>query len=141
MLMLSIKFVWTLEMKFLISNFPTYEDEKLSRLKHILDSHETGFDISLRCVRCRDCLDCRNAEKVDRISLREEAEDFEIRNSVKLDWENKKIVVSLPLRGRERDFLTSNENRAVKVLNSQCKKYFKDENACVGVNEAFRKLI
>ena len=122
-------------------NFPTFEDEKLSRLKHILDSQETGFDISYRCVRCRDCLDCRNAEKVDRISLREEAEDFEIRNSVKLDWDNKRIVVSLPLRGRERDFLTSNENRAVKVLNSQCKKYFKDETACIGVNEAFRKLI
>ena len=92
-----------------------HEDEKLSRLKNILDSQETGVDISYRCVRCRDCLDCKNAEKVDKISLREEAEDYEIRNSVELNWEKKMIFVSLPLRGKERDFLSSNQDRALKV--------------------------
>ena len=122
-------------------NFALLEDEKLSRLKHILDSQETGLDISYRCVRCRNCLDCRNAEKVDKISLREEAEDYEIRQSVNLDWARKKIFVSLPLRGKERDFLTSNENRALKVLESQCKKYYADEATRITVNQAFNKLI
>ena len=51
-----------------------YEDEKISRLKHLLDSQETGEEITYRCIRCRNCLDCKNAEKVDKISLREEAE-------------------------------------------------------------------
>ena len=118
-----------------------HEDEKLSRLKYILDSQETGCDISYRCVRCRDCLDCKNAEKVDKISLREEAEDYEIRNSVQFNWEKKKIFVYLPLRGKERDFLTSNQDRALKVLESQCKRYYNDEETKVTVNAAFQKLI
>ena len=41
----------------------------------------------------------------------------EIRNSVKLDFENKEIVCSLPLRGKEEDFLSSNRNKALKVFN------------------------
>ena len=81
--------------EFHVNNSVLIEDEKLSRLKHILDSQETGLDISYRCVRCRSCLDCQKAEKVDKISLREEAEDYEIRKSVMLDWENQKITISL----------------------------------------------
>ena len=125
----------------MIGDLAMYEDQKLSRLKQILDSQETGLDISYRCVRCRDCNDCRNAEKVDKISLREEAEDYEIKNSVTLDWARKKIFVSLPLRGKERDFLTSNESRALKVLDSQCRKYFNDSETKIAVNLAFKKLI
>ena len=124
-----------------VSNSVLMEDEKLSRLKHILDSQETGLDISYRCVRCRSCIDCQKAEKVDKISLREEAEDYEIRKSVMLDWENQKITVSLPLRGKEREFLTSNHERALKVLESQCKKYHNDTETKITVTAAFQKLI
>ena len=118
-----------------------YEDEKLSRLRHLLDKQETGVEISYRCVRCRDCLDCRNSEKVDKISLREESELYEIKKSVNIDWQNRKIVCSLPLRGKERDFLSSNADRALKVLESQCKKYFKDDETKATINAAFKKLI
>ena len=127
--------------EFHVNNSVLMEDEKLSRLKHILDSQETGLDISYRCVRCRSCLDCQKAEKVDKISLREEAEDYEIRKSVVLDWENQKITVSLPLRGKEREFLTSNRERALKVLESQCKKYHNDIETKITVTAAFQKLI
>ena len=127
--------------EFHIKDSVLMEDEKLSRLKQILDSQETGLDISYRCVRCRSCLDCKKAEKVDKISLREESEDYEIKNSVKLDWENKKITVSLPLRGKEREFLTSNHDRALKILESQCKKYHSDTETKITVNAAFKKLI
>ena len=65
-------------------------------------------------------------DETEKISLREEAEMVEIRNSVKLDFENKKIICSLPLRGKEEDFLTSNRDRCVKVLDQQCSKYFSD---------------
>ena len=118
-----------------------YEDEKLSRLRHLIDKQETGVEISYRCVRCRDCLDCRNSEKVDKISLREESELYEIKKSVNLDWENRKIICSLPTRGKERDFLSSNEDRALKVLETQCKKYFKDEETKATIVAAFDKLI
>ena len=127
--------------EFHVNNSVLMEDEKLSRLKHILDSQETGLDISYRCVRCRSCLDCQKAEKVDKISLREESEDYEISKSVVLDWDNQKITVSLPLRGKEREFLTSNYERALKVLESQCKKYHNDTETKVTVTAAFQKLI
>ena len=117
------------------------EVEKISRLKHLLDRQEHGIDISYRCVRCRNCLDCKNAEKVDKISLREESELYEIRKSVTLDWNNGKIVCTLPLRGKEKDFLSSNEDRALRVLESQCRKYFKDEETRSAIVAAFDKLI
>ena len=118
-----------------------YEVEKLSRLKHLLDKQEHGIDISYRCIRCRNCLDCKNSEKVDKISLREESELYEIKKSVTLDWQNSKIVCSLPLRGKERDFLCSNEDRALRVLESQCRKYYKDEETRSAIVTAFNKLI
>ena len=106
----------------------------------MVDLQEAGLDISYRCVRCRNCVDCKNAEKVDKISLREEAELCEIRSSLNLNWEEKKIICSLPLRGAERDFLTSNQDRALKVLESQCKKYYNDEETKASILGVFKKL-
>ena len=117
------------------------EDERLSRLKHLLDSQDSGVDITYRCIRCRNCSDCQNAEKVDRISLREETELYEIKNSYFLDWERGVISCTLPLRGRERDFLSSNEERAMKVLDSQCRKYSSDIETKQAIIQSFKKLI
>ena len=116
------------------------ELESLSQLKSKIDFQEAGLDITYRCVRCRNCVDCKNAEKIDKISLREEAELCEIKNSLNLDWEEKKIVCRLPLRGPERDFLSSNFDRAVKILNSQCKRYFSDPETKLSILTAFNKL-
>ena len=127
--------------KHVLNDQALYEEEKLSRLKHILDKQECGLDVSYRCVRCRDCIDCKNSVKVDKISLREEAELFEIKKSVFLDWAGRKIVCSLPLRGKERDFLTSNEDRALRVLDAQCKKYYSDDETKATIVASFQKLI
>jgi len=99
------------------------------------------FLISCRCIRCRNCGDCQNAEKIDKISLREETELHEIRNSYTLDWENGVITCTLPMRGRERDFLTSNEDRALKILDGQCKRYHRDVETRNAIVESFQKLI
>ena len=118
-----------------------FEVEKLARLKHILDKQENGIEISYRCVRCRSCLDCKNSDKVDKISLREESELYEIKKSVFLDWDQGRIICHLPLRGLERDFLSNNEDRALKVLEAQCRKYFRDEETRIAIVSAFDKLI
>jgi len=117
------------------------EDERLSRLKHILDAQDNGVEISYRCIRCRSCKDCQNAEKVDKISLREETELYEIKKSYHLDWQNGEITCTLPLRGKERDFLSTNEDRALKILDSQCRRYFKDKETKEAILLAFKKLI
>ena len=73
--------------------------------------------------------------------MREEAELYEIKKSYHLDWENKVIKCTLPLRGKERDFLSSNEDRALKILDSQCRRYHKDTETKQTVLQAFQKLI
>ena len=94
----------------------TAADERISELKKNMDLQSAGLEIDYRCVRCRDCQQCKNADQTEKISLREEAEMVEIRNSVRLDLENKKILCTLPLRGKEEDFLSPNRDRCVKVL-------------------------
>ena len=74
------------------------------------------------------------------MSLREESELYQIKKSVRLDVENKRIQCSLPLRGKERDFLSNNRNRALKTLQQQCNKYFDDSPTRAAILVAFEKL-
>ena len=81
-----------------------------------------------------------HAPETEHISLREEAEDQAIRESVTIDFEKKKITCVLPLRGKEEEFLSSNRNAAEKVLDSQCKKVQHDEEAKQTIIKSFYKL-
>ena len=114
--------------------------EKISPLSRLRLLEDGGLNIEYRCVKCRDCSDCRNAAETDKISLREEAEMHMIRESVKLDLPNKRIICSLPLRGSEKDFLTTNRDRALQVLDQQCRKYHKDKEVKDIAIKAFKKL-
>ena len=114
--------------------------EKISPLSRIKLLEDGGLNIEYRCVKCRDCPDCRNAEDTEKISLREEAEMHMIKESVKLDLPNKRIICTLPVRGPERDFLSTNRDRALKVLTQQCNKYHKDEEVKEVAVKAFKKL-
>ena len=118
----------------------TAADERISELKKNMDLQSAGLEIDYRCVRCRDCQQCKNADQTEKISLREEAEMVEIRDSVRLDLKNKKIQCTLPLRGKEEDFLSPNRDRCVKVLDQQCNKYFDDDKTRESIKTAFKKL-
>jgi hypothetical protein len=56
------------------------------------------------------------------VSLRQDAEDDMIKNIVTLDYSKQEILATPPMRGKEEEFLSPNMNRAVCVLNQQCKK-------------------
>ena len=81
---------------------------------------EAGFDIEYRCPKCRDCGDCRRASDTEKVSLREEAEDQAIKESINIDFDKKKITCSLPLRGSEEQLLSTNRDSALKILQQQC---------------------
>ena len=115
-------------------------DERIRDFKRFQEIHETGLEVEYRCPRCRECNDCKSADKTEKISLREESEMYEIRKSVQLDFDNKKIQCTLPLRGKERDFLTNNKDKAEKILYQQCKKYYDDTEAKKVIIAAFDKL-
>ena len=101
---------------------------------------ELGLDVEYRCPECRDCVKCKKADKTEKVSLREESEDFEVRKSITLDFDQKKILATLPLRGKERDFLSSNKEKAKKILLQQCRKYCEDTDTKETILKAFNKL-
>ena len=68
----------------------------------------TGITIDYRCIRYRSCNDCRNADQTEKVSLRQDAEDYIIKNSVTLDYSKQEILATLPLRGNEEEFFSSN---------------------------------
>ena len=115
-------------------------EERVRDFKKFQEIHESGLEVLYRCPKCRECADCKSADKTEKISLREESEMHEIKKSVNLDFVNGKIQCSLPTRGRERDYLSSNRDRAEKVLNQQIKKYSGDDETKRSILEAFAKL-
>ena len=114
-------------------------DESVIYLKQLQQAQQEGLDIQYRCPKCRQCTDCRRSHETERISLREEAEDQLIWDSIKIDWKNKRIVATLPLRGAEEEFLSNNRDIALRILDQQCKAYHNDEVKDVIV-KAFDKL-
>ena len=115
-------------------------DDKLRELKTIVKMQELGISLEYRCTRCRSCSDCRNGPVTERISAREEAEDQAIKDSIKIDFDNKRIECKLPLRGNPDDFLSNNRETALKVLNAQCKKLKSDNEAKEIILKSFQKL-
>ena len=74
--------------------FPTAalvgEDEGSLAWKKL--AQQEGISVDYRCPRCRSCNDCRRSFATERVSLREEAEEQMIYDSVHLDWDNKRIL-------------------------------------------------
>ena len=123
-------------------NFSTDDEngDTLREIRRLRLEQECGIDMDYRCVRCRDCAACKNSEKVEAISLKEEAEMELIDQSVTLDLEQKQILCTLPLRGDEKQFLTSNRAQALKVLEQQVKQYGNQPETKDLILKAFEKL-
>ena len=88
-------------------------EERIIDFKNWRKLMDSGINIDYRCIRCRTCYDCKNADQTEKVSLRQDAEDDMIKKSVKLDYDKKEILATLPLRGPEEEFLAPNEERAV----------------------------
>ena len=104
-------------------------EERIIDMKKWREVMDAGMNIEYRCVKCRSGSDCRNADETERVSLRQEAEDQMIKDSIHIDYKKKQIMATLPLRGKEEDFFTSNRKRALCVLNQNCRKFSGKEEA------------
>ena len=114
-------------------------DERLSQLKTKLPL-EIPLDLDYRCVSCRNCAKCLDSDNQEKLSLREEAELQQCKESVKLDYENGRIICSLPLRGEEGKFLGPNRDIAMKILEQQVKRYGNNSEVKPAIMKAFEKL-
>ena len=72
---------------------PTADKSSTPRkLKKLAELQDAGLQIEYRCPKCRSCNDCLKPIEIERISLREEAENVAIYDSVQLDLQNRRII-------------------------------------------------
>ena len=116
------------------------DDDKLRDLKFWYKQVEGGTSVEYRCPACRDCAKCKNSDHTDKISLREEIEQQAVEDSITFDRENKKIWVTLPMRGEERFFLSSNRDIALNIYKKMCQKAAKDPSIKDEIIAAVDKL-
>ncbi len=131
----------------------TQEDTSLdvqtysSNIQHVkkherkfLESQDIGTQAPYRCIGCRNCYDCKNGDILEATSLKEEAEQLLIKNSVTFKPDEKRIVATLPFIADPVKELLPNRNRALKVLESQLRKLQKDPEAKQQVMASHDKL-
>ena len=124
----------------LMSFDDTESPETLREIRKLRLEQEPDLDLNYRCIKCRDCTACKDADRTEAISLKEEAEMEQVDKSVKLDLDNKQIICTLPLKGEERDYLTTNYEQACKILEQQCRLYYGQEETRALIIKAFDKL-
>lgn len=117
------------------------DGETTKAMRKMQYSLQDGMQIEYRCPRCRDCNACKRSFETERVSLREEAEDRMIHDSITIDFQKNEIVCSLPTRGAEEEFLSNNRDLALKILDQQCHKYNKDTETKEEIVKAFDKLL
>ena len=112
-----------------------------SEIKGFLQSQETGLDTSFRCIRCRDCKLCLKGAGQERMSIRQEAEQEVIRESVMIDKKLGRAVAKLPFIVDPTDKLKDNSRVAAKRLENVIRKYSSDKNIKEMLDKSMKKLI
>ena len=99
-----------------------------ARMRELLDEDDTANTITYRCPEHSKCVVCKRSQRRTAISLQESAEQTIIDSSVKLDLENKRVVVKLPwVRDPIQSLIdkhggSSNIHQALRVYKTQCTK-------------------
>lgn len=109
--------------------------------KLFLEADELGTEASYRCVQCRNCAKCRQSEIVERVSLKEENEQFMIEDSVTYNEEKQRLEISLPFLTDPVENLRPNFHIAKKILESQMRLLERNPEMKEDVLAAFHKLM
>ena len=112
-----------------------------SELKKFIQQQEAGLDASFRCVRCRECKQCLKGAGMERMSMRQEAEQEIIRQSVSIDRNLGRAIAKLPFLTDPSDKLKDNSRVAAKRLENVCRKYSHDEDVKQMLNKSMKKLM
>ena len=67
----------------------------IDRMRELVDEDDTADTITYRCPDCSKCVICKRSRRRTDISLQESAEQTLIESSVKLDIENKWVILKL----------------------------------------------
>ena len=110
-------------------------------LQRFMELQEAGLKTDFRCRQCRNCEDCRRGAGHERLSLKEEAEQELIKESIFIDVDKGIAVASLPFTLPPEQNLKSNRHIAMKRLDSVLKKYCRDSNSRQLIFKAWEKMI
>ena len=93
-----------------------------SELKRFLQQQEAGLTVSFKCSRCRDCKDCLRGAGQEMMSMRQEAEQETIRESIYIDRTQNRLNAELPFLCDPSEKLKDNSKSATKRLENVVKK-------------------
>ena len=102
----------------------------VSNLEKILSEEEAaGSIVDFRCNNCNNCQKCKESMKVRAISIKDQADDILISNSVKVDLNKKESTIDYPFTKPPDKYLRdkwggadSNFKMAENVFKAQCRK-------------------
>ena len=121
-----------------------YEEEQTytvnQDMKKFMEYQEAGLDHGYKCPKCRGCINCRRGMGQEKISMKQEAEQEKIRESVVLDEDQNKAVVKLAFIADPALNLKPNRFIALKRLDNLCRKYSKETKTVQMICDKLAKL-
>lgn len=109
--------------------------------RRFTEVNDIGSDIEYRCIACRNCSKCRQGELLEKVSLKEEAEQVLIESSVSLDPTLRTLNARLPFTQDPELELKPNYWIAEKVLNSQMRTFEKSPEMREDTLASHQKLL
>ena len=109
-------------------------------IRKFMEYQELGLDQGYKCPRCRKCRECQRGAGHERISMKQEAEQEIIKESVVLDEERNKAVVKLAFIANPVENLRPNRYSAMKRLDNVCRKYSSEPDSVKMICEKINKL-
>ena len=110
-------------------------------LQKFMELQEAGLRTDFRCKQCRSCEECRKGAGHERVSMRQEAEQELVKESISIDEEEGIAIAKLPFILPPEDNLKSNRKIALGMLNGVLKKYCKDIKMREAIYAAWEKMI
>ena len=102
-------------------------DVFLSRkIKQFTEVEDAGSKINYRCIKCRSCKMCKDHDETEEISIKEEAEQQLINNTVFVDTKQRETIARLPFIHDPKIKLSHNKDIAMKVYRQQTRKLEKN---------------
>ena len=102
---------------------------------------DLGTVTEYRCVACRNCARCRQGDSLEKVSLKEEAEQAQIENSVNLNVQEKTLEASLPFIDSPATKLTDNKKVAISIFRSQMRNIEKNPDMREDMVKSHDKLV
>ena len=113
----------------------------ISKLREMLDNEQDL--VSYRCPACESCTECKSSPKLQASSIKDRQEQKLIDQSIHIDYDKKRVYISLPFTKDPIDFFSkhykgnTNYAQALSIYKSQCRK---SPEVKQGISKAMQEL-